>query len=95
MELVGYEDDEARSHEVFSFVAVHNSTKTIGHSIVKALRPKQYNYKGLFCSARDLDSIDSVVYLTHEECIVLANCKREKIEKLELQYELLDGDIGK
>ena len=60
------------------------------HSIVKALMPKKYTYKGYFCSERDIDCINSCVYLDHKECMALADFKRNEIEELKKQYELLD-----
>lgn len=62
------------------------------HSIVKALMPKKYTYKGYFCSERDIDCINSCVYLDHKECMALADFKRNEIEELKKQYELLDSE---
>ena len=62
------------------------------HSIVKALKPKKYTYKGYFCSERSIDSIGSCIYLDHKECVALADFKRNEIEELQKQYELLDSE---
>lgn len=62
------------------------------HSIVKALMPKKYTYKGYFCSERDIDCINSCIYLDHKECMALADFKRNEIEELKKQYELLDSE---
>lgn len=62
------------------------------YSIVKALKPKEYTYKGYFCSERDIDCIGSCVYLDHKECVALADFKRNEIEELQKQYELLNSE---
>lgn len=62
------------------------------HSIVKALMPKKYTYKGYFCSERNIDSIGSCIYLNHKECVALADFKRNEIKELQMQYELLDSE---
>ena len=62
------------------------------HSIVKALMPKKYTYKGYFCSERSIDSIGSCIYLDHKEGVALADFKRNEIEELQKQYELLDSE---
>lgn len=62
------------------------------HSIVKALMPKKYTYKGYFCSERDIDCINSCIYLDHKECMALVDFKRNEIEELKKQYELLDSE---
>ena len=54
--------------------------------------PKKYTYKGYFCSERDIECIGSCVYLDHKECVALADFKRNEIEKLQKQYELLDSE---
>ena len=54
--------------------------------------PKKYTYKGYFCSERDIDCIGSCVYLDHKECVALADFKRNEIEELQKQYELLDSE---
>ena len=58
----------------------------------KALMPKKYTYKGYFCSERDIDCVDSCIYLDHKECVALADFKRNEIEELQKQYELLDSE---
>ncbi len=65
------------------------------HSIVKVLKPKKYTYKGYLCSERDIDCADSciyLIYLDHKECVALADFKRNEIEELQKQYELLDSE---
>jgi len=54
--------------------------------------PKKYTYKGYFCSERDIDCVDSCIYLDHKECVALADFKRNEIEELQKQYELLDSE---
>lgn len=79
-----------RLEQEIEFLDDTNMRRT--HSIVKALKPKEYTYKGYFCSGRDIDSIGSCIYLDHKECVALADFKRNEIEDLQKQYELLDSE---
>ena len=79
-----------RLEQEIEFLDDANMRRT--HSIVKALKPKEYTYKGYFCSERNIDSIGSCIYLDHKECVVLADFKRNEIEELQKQYELLDSE---
>ena len=79
-----------RLEQEIDFLDDANMRRT--HSIVKALMPKKYTYKGYFCSERNIDSIGSCVYLDHKECVALADFKRNEIEELQKQYELLDSE---
>ena len=60
------------------------------HWIVRAFKPKKYTVNNYFCSERDIDSINSVIYLNPQECQMLAEFKREEIKKLEEKYKMLD-----
>ena len=79
-----------RLEQEIDFLDDANMIRT--HSIVKALIPKKYTYKGYFCSERDIDCVDSCIYLDHKECVALADFKRNEIEELQKQYELLDSE---
>ena len=74
-----------RLEQEIDFLDDANMRRT--HSIVKALMPKKYTYKGYFCSERNIDSIGSCIYLDHKECVALADFKRNEIEELQKKLE--------
>ena len=79
-----------RLEQEIEFLDDANMKRT--HSIVKVFMPNKYTYKGYFSSERDIGCIGSCVYLDHKECVALADFKRNEIEELQKQYELLDSE---